>query len=188
MATALSPSDVAGVLDQLYRAANGVPRRFYLRSEQLRTWTGRKRLRSEFIAQIAYALGRHSILMSYPRLGQEGVLGFVSARVAQDWPSAEAEIVLKVRREPLNGDRTLSVRDRLQKLHALSQNNGQSAKPLLLTERQFCGIIRKKKFDSSWWDKLVEQQNKEFSDERLAFFMFEGDGSKGVCDCSRKLY
>src|SRR5258708_1772773 len=95
MATDLSSEAVAGVLDQLYRAARGLRRRFQLRSEELRVVAGRERsLRPKFFEQLAWDLEyRHSILMSYPRLGRGGTLGFASSVIAERWQAAPEDNV-----------------------------------------------------------------------------------------------
>jgi hypothetical protein len=82
--------DVAGVIDQLYRGATGVPRRFFLRSDELVAIARRRRgLRPEFFKEMArYLEDVHSILMSYPRLGQGGILAFVGARLMTRWSLA----------------------------------------------------------------------------------------------------
>src|SRR4051794_13373153 len=94
MPNQLSHRDVAGVLDQLYRGATGLPHRFFLRSEELRNFAGRERARIEFFEEVARQLGTvHSILMSYPRFARGGLLGFVSSRVAESWPMIPTSIV-----------------------------------------------------------------------------------------------
>src|SRR5262245_29628285 len=126
MATNLSPREVGGVLDQLYRAATGVPRRFYLRSEDLQRFAGRERaLRPEFFEEAGRELELwHSILMSYPRLGRGGVLGFVSERALERWPAAPARSVRDAIATPANGDWAKTARERLHKLSSLESGYG----------------------------------------------------------------
>jgi hypothetical protein len=93
MATGLSPREFGGVLAELYRAATGVPRRFHLRSEDLKTIARRERARGEFFWEVARELEiMHSILMSYPRLSRGGVLGFASIRVAERWQKLRTQV------------------------------------------------------------------------------------------------
>src|SRR5437660_607179 len=70
--TDLTPTDLAGVLDQLYRArhSDGPPRRFCVAAEDLRELAGRTHLRPEFVNKAARELEAHyGILMSRPRGG-----------------------------------------------------------------------------------------------------------------------
>src|SRR4051812_27134399 len=118
----LSHRDVAGVLDQLYRGATGLPRRFFLRSEELRKLAGRERARIEFFEEAARQLEVvHSILMSYPRYGRGGVVGFVSSRMAESWPMARAGIVRNTFGDQHNNDWAEATRMRLQHLHLSSR-------------------------------------------------------------------
>jgi hypothetical protein len=171
VAADLSPRDVGGILDQLYRAATGQPRRFYLRREDLKALAGRKRARPEFFEEIGRELEIvHSILMSYPRLARGWLIGFVSERLAQGWPAASAENVRKALTVPLDGDWALSVRKRLQRLHALGQIEGKLPSPVLVTETQLCRTAQMRKFEETWWRDLAEGPKKAPPDQRLSFF------------------
>src|SRR6266851_6592264 len=175
MAVDLSPHDVAGVLDQLYRAANdGVPHRFYLRSEDLKMLARRERsLRPEFFEETARELEIcHSILMSYPRLARGGVLGFVSLRVAENWPAAPEENVREALREEFGSDWAQSVRRRLQKLYELNPGDPESPRPTVITERQLCRMAQRRKFDQKWWFEFLSVLSKISADERLIFFSY----------------
>jgi hypothetical protein len=117
MCADLSPDEVAGVLDQLYRVgANGLPRRFHLSSEQLRSFAGRSRsLRPEFYDQVAVELEcRYLILMSYPRLGRGGTLGFASLVITEGWQASPEGNVQDALQEKLGSDWAQSVRTRLR--------------------------------------------------------------------------
>lgn len=176
MSVDLAPRDVAGVLDQLYRAANGVPRRFYLRSEDLRVMARRERaLRPEFFEETDQQLEVvHSILMSYPRLGRGGVLGFVSSRVAESWPVAPVGDLRDALAERSDTDWPHVVRRRLLKLHKANQGDQKSASPMLITEGQLCRMAQKRRFEKSWWLEILEELSKAPVDERLTFFSYEG--------------
>jgi hypothetical protein len=178
MATDLSAAAVAGVLDQLYRAARGLPRRFHLRSEELRLLAGRERsLRTQFFEQVAYELEYgHSILMSYPRLGRGGTLGFASDVIAQRWQAAPEQNLKIALDEKLGTDWAQSVRKRLRKLYELNHGGPKALRPITVSERQLCQLAEKAKFQESWWSELFVQFSKVASSERLIFFYY---GAKG---------
>src|SRR3954470_3935255 len=125
MPTGLTSQEVAGVLDQLYRAASdGGPRRFNLPGADLKRLAGRKRGRVEFFEDVGGELEIiHSILMSYPRFGRGEVLGFASLRVAEGWPPAPEWIFRDALHWSSDTDWALSARKCLQNLQTLSQDN-----------------------------------------------------------------
>src|SRR4051812_31719266 len=109
----LSAEDTAGILDQIYRAAKGVPQRFYLTPERLKNFTGRKRLRNEFLEEAGYLLDLYSILMSYPRSAHRR-LGFVSWDFAETWEAASQDSLRRASAQPLRVDWLTSARDKLR--------------------------------------------------------------------------
>jgi hypothetical protein len=175
MSVDLAPRDVAGVLDQLYRAANGVPRRFYLRSEDLRMLSRRERsLRPEFFEETARQLEVcYSILMSYPRLGRGGVLGFVSLRIAENWPAAPEGTIREALLGQFGSDWAPSVRRRIQKLYELVQGDLKSPRPIVITQKQLCRMAFKRRFDQNWWLEILSDLSKVSENERLIFFLYE---------------
>jgi hypothetical protein len=173
MSADLTPIDVAGILDQLYRASvDGLPRRFRMSSEELRDFAGRRRsLRPEFFDQVALELEcRYSILMSYPRLGRHGVLGFVSSRFAESWPIAADDKLRELLRPNLGPDWGQSVRGRLGRLYETSQDDPTSPRPILLSEHQLCQLAEQLSFRQSWWSELMKRLTNALSSERLIFF------------------
>jgi hypothetical protein len=184
MSADLSAHDVAGGLDQLYRAAKSLPRRFHLRSEDLRIFAKRERsLRPEFIDQVAEELeGYYSILMSYPRLGRGGVLGFASSRIAQNWQAAPKGNVRTALREKLESDWAQSVRQRLKQLYELNHGDPTSLRPIAISEKQLCQLAEEPNFGVSWWSELLAQFNKAAGNDRLVFFYqgVRGDRSFAV--------
>ena len=175
MSVGLETRDVAGVLDQLYRAANGVPRRFYLRSEELRRLAKRKRsLRPEFFEETARELEIcYSILMSYPRLGRGGVLGFVSLRIAESWRAAPEDTIREALRGQFGSDWAPSVRRRLQTLYELAQGELKSPRPIVITQKQLCRMALKPQFDQKWWLEILSDLSKVSGNERLVIFTYE---------------
>ena len=166
MAENLSSLDVAGVLDQLYRGATGIPRRFFLRSDELMALARRQRgLRREFFKEMArYLEDVHSILVSYPRLAQGGLLAFVGARLMTRWPLArDIDSLLDISAAVSWGE---IMRARIIKLMEMKPQQG----PLLLTEQQLCRIAARRQFADKWWQQLVEEFVNVPGKERLMFF------------------
>jgi hypothetical protein len=174
MATGLSRREVGGVLAELYRAATGVPRRFHLRSEDLKTIARRKRARGEFFWEVARELEiMHSILMSYPRLSRGGVLGFASIRVAERWPTASDTSIRDILRERSDGDWTDLARNRLRKLHMLNNADLRLEEPIRFTVGQLCRIAQKRRFKENWWLELLSKLTNVSASERLTMFCYE---------------
>ena len=168
----LTTGDVAGVLDQLYRAAGPEPRRFYLRNEELQKLAGRTRsLRPEFFDQTGSELDIcHSILMSYPRLDRGGTLGFVSLVFAERWPAADDDAVS----EAISQGRASwvdTVRARLDQLRDRPQPLSTETGPLSLTESQLCRIVEESRFHESWWSDLMAGFVKATGPGRPILFM-----------------
>jgi|SRR5215472_9241020 len=168
MAAALRPEQVAGVLDQVYRAATGAPRRFYLSNQRLSQLAGRTRaLRPEFFEKMGFELEYcHTILISYPRLDPGGTLGFVSTVFAEQWPATKADCLEEVVNAHASADWARAARMRLVKLHDACED------VFLISEKQLCRVVKKSKFQKTWWSDLMAVFARAVGRERLVFFMY----------------
>jgi hypothetical protein len=167
-----TPDEVAGVLDQLYRVgANSLPRRFHMRSESLQIFAERERsLRPEFFDQVAWELERrYSILMSYPRLGRGGTLGFASIVIAKRWPAVSEGDLQRTLSVKLGSDWAQSLRSRLRQLYELKHGDS-TLSPIAIPEKQLCQLADVANFRESWWSELLEQFSKAKDEDRLVFF------------------
>jgi len=190
MAVDFSPKDVAGVLDQIYRAAKGRPQRFWLRSEELKAFASRPRsLRPEFFDQLALELElRYSILMSYPRLGHGGILGFASSVIVERWPMSSKETFQEALREELGSDWAQAVVRRLRKLYGkVDERDTDVFRPITISGEQLYSLADEGNFRESWWLKLLKQVSKADGTERFVFF-YHGPPADRVFALTRERY
>jgi hypothetical protein len=176
MSRDLSPEDVAGVLDELYRGATGRPKRFYLasiesRDHELREFAGRTRaLRPEFFNQAGETLERYcGILMSQPRNPKEGILGFASLNIVEKWPAVPEQALRTVLSEPSEGDGVQSTRKRLERLYEINHGDPQHLRPVVLSTEQLRDLAGEKLFDDAWWSKILNYPTSGIK-SRLMFF------------------
>jgi hypothetical protein len=172
----LSPAAVAGVLDALYSGATGVPRRFYLaniesRDHELREFAGRTRaLRPEFFSQVGEKLEcEFKILMSQPRNPKEGILGFASLNIVENWPVVPEQALQTVLSELPEGGYLQSTRKRLELLYEINHGDPEHLRPVVLSTEQLCDLAGKKHFDDAWWSEILSYPTSGFK-SRLMFF------------------
>jgi hypothetical protein len=187
----LTPADLAGVLDQLYRArhSSGPPRRFSATTGDLRELAGRRHLRPEFIEKAGRELeASYGILMSHPRAGAGTLLGFASRRIFASWqvvPEAAFQTVLNDRLDVR--DRLPSIRARLRKLYELNHSDSKNLCPIVLSKHQFCLITAMYKFSEVQLTKILERSRNTTSKDRIVVFS-HGLRSKQIFGITREDY
>jgi hypothetical protein len=140
--------------------AGGVPRRFYLsmRAAELRKFSGRQRsLRSDFFERLGVLLEwNFRILMSFPRLPKDGILGFASLRIVESWPPASDAAVQRVCSHADDGGTVQLIRSRLERL--LVNDSGRAKlQPIVLSDDQFCRLAGERTFTEGWWHEFLNQ-------------------------------
>lgn len=175
MAINRTASEIAGVLDEIYRAADPrkVPRRFILGTNDLRDMAGRTRpLRWEFLGQVGFLLERrYYILMSHPRKGGQR-WGFVSTRFAETWPAVADADVFEWAGSRVRANWAKSVLTRLLNLHGTMRPNPKAGSPIVFSERQFCRLVGVRDFDELWWSDLMVPLTTSTNVCNLVFFVF----------------
>jgi hypothetical protein len=168
----LSASDTAGILDQIYRAAKGLPRRFYLTPERLKDFVGRKRLRTEFLDDVGgHLIDNHGIWMSYPRSSRRNV-GFASWNLADSWQPLSQDDFRKALDEGAGLDRVAAATKRLIMIHRLNTDNRSSKPPVILTEQQFCEITQVERFKLPDWQELIDNISGLSGRDAVVIFLF----------------
>jgi hypothetical protein len=169
MSVEMSPNDVAGVLNLVYRARSGRPHRFWISSEELRKFAPRKRLRWEFFDQVGAVLEVYSLLMSYPRLSAGSLLGFASTLVAETWPHVTDRGLTKVPIGWIKSEWTATVRRRIKQIWEIETDG---TRPLVLSERQMCQFANQTRITPQWWAELMDSYANVPNPQRLVFFCF----------------
>lgn len=173
MPAELSVDDTAGILDQIYRAAQkGLPRRFCCTPEQLKNFLHRKRLRTEFLDQVGKRLhDEHGIEISYPRSSRRNV-GFGSWVLADSWQPASQDSFEHALAHGIGLDRMAAAAKRLVVIHRLNADNRSFGPPVTLTEQQLCEIAQVKRFNPPQWQELIENISDLKGADAVVFFLF----------------
>lgn len=174
----LSAGDTAGILDQIYRAAQkGLPRRFYCTPERLKNFVHRKRLRTEFLDEVGRLLVDHGICMSYPRSSRRN-MGFASWVLADSWQPPSQESFRHALAHGVGLDRVVAATNRLIMIHRLNGGNRGSEPPVTLTEQQFCDIAQVERFRPPQWKELIESLSSLRGRDAVVIFYFGSNNDR----------
>lgn len=167
----LSADDTAGILDQIYRAAQkGLPRRFCCTPEQLKDFLHRQRLRTEFLDQVGRRLEEYGLQMSYPRSSRSNV-GFASWVLADSWQPASQESFEEALAHGVGLDRVPAATDRLIMIRRLNTASRSSGQPVILNEQQFCEIAQVERFRPPQWQELVDSLANRKGADAVSIFL-----------------